>query len=562
MKVFNLPDLGEGLPDATIVRWLVNEGDKLSVDQPMVEMETAKAVVEVPSPFEGVVSELKGQAGDVIQVGDTLVIFNQNASEQKPEPTEEINKVKNNKVTANTAKETKQIFYLPDLGEGLQDAEVVRWLKSTNDDVKVDEPLVEMETDKAVVEVPSPYSGVITKLYGEPGELIRVGSALVEFNGENNVPAAEPQEEDAGTVVGAVEVGHQVTREPSSALVKALARKLRVDLSSVQGTGKNGAITQNDVKAASEKRTASLQKPTESVSTDRHTHLTSTQEPLNYRASPAVRALARKLGVNLANCETSGKKGSITQEDVKACHQKLSTTSRTPQLSTATLSPSKPVSQGLPDVTISPESLRGARRAMAVAMTKAQQQVCLTTLVDDANIHFWKGKNNPTVRLIRAVAQGCLKEPALNAWFDGEKLERLVHPHVHIGIAVDMPDGLYVPVIRHAERKTAAEIRFDLNHLIEKIQNKTIRPEDMANPTITLSNFGTIAGQYATPVVLPPQVAIIGAGSFKEHLKLTSKGIENQKHIPLSLSFDHRACTGGEAARCLKSIMEDLSLPE
>ena len=238
MKQFNLPDLGEGLPDAEIVRWLVKEGDTVTVDQPMVEMETAKAVVEVPSPFAGRIAKLHGQEGDVINTGDLLVSFgdgavaDDNASEESAAPAQEEASAENSDSEASAETSSDDVvgdtFMLPDLGEGLPDAEIVRWLVKEGDTVTVDQPMVEMETAKAVVEVPSPFAAKISKLYGQAGDVINTGDPLVEFGGSasssgskkaapkkssDNKEAGEEKRADSGTVVGAVEVGNNVVAE-------------------------------------------------------------------------------------------------------------------------------------------------------------------------------------------------------------------------------------------------------------------------------------------------------------------------------------------------------------
>ncbi len=570
MIQFNLPDLGEGLPDAEIVRWLVKEGDVVAVDQPMVEMETAKAVVEVPSPNAGRIAKLHGEAGDVIDVGAVLVSFGEVGEAVPDSPSKE--------TTAETAAEQEEapaatetlvesgdseIFKLPDLGEGLPDAEVVRWLVNEGDTIAIDQPMVEMETAKAVVEVPSPVAGVVAKFYGQAGDVIEVGAPLVEFGGTatssaaSSTPAKEAPAEkaaDSGTVVGAVEVGNTVVAETSSAVVKALARKLKVDLSQVTGTGTNGQITQADVKAAKVSGQAAPKAAAEApvVGTD-------TSNPLAYKASPAVRALARKLGVDLGTCATSGRKGSITRDDVEAAGKGIKTpVTQTPVLSQADLN--APLSKGYPTlVSGQPETVRGVRRAMAMGMSHAHSTIVPTTLVEDVDISAWPKGTDSLARYVRALVVAAKQVPALNAWFDGEKYERTQHTNVNVGIAVDSEAGLYVPVVHKADEMGMAGVRARVQDLRQKIESKTLKQEDQQNGTITLSNFGSIAGRYGTPVVSPPQVAIMGTGRFRKELKLTESGIENAKMLPLSLTFDHRACTGGEAARFLAAVMEDLA---
>jgi len=571
MKKFNLPDLGEGLPDAEIVRWLVAEGDTVSLDQPMVEMETAKAVVEVPSPFAGTITKLCGNAGDVIDVGAVLVEFDGEVSESNeqsediPSKVEENESIESKKVPSTDIETTSgDVFLLPDLGEGLPDAEIVRWLVAEGDTLELDQPMVEMETAKAVVEVPSPFSAKVAKLHGQAGDVIDVGAALITFGDHSSADtksAAVKTEEtvvedkpaDAATVVGAVEVGNKVVAESANAVVKALARKLKVDLALVSGTGKNGEITQSDVKQA--RKDGKLVGSKTVTSTVAPTSISIEENPLAFKASPAVRAHAMRLGVMLSQCQPSGKKSSITKDDVERAKS-------SPVSSQSAVTPVASKLKFAPSVTPSSEPIpvRGVRRAMAVGMAHAHATVVPTTLVEDADITSWP-KQDSLARYVRALVYASKAEPALNCWFDAEKFERLVHPDVHVGIAVDSPDGLYVPVIHDADRKTPTQIRDRVQELRQKIETKSLKQEDQQRATITLSNFGSIAGRYGTPVVSPPQVAILGTGRFRNELKLTDTGIENRKMLPLSLTFDHRACTGGEAARFLAAIIEDLQNP-
>jgi len=574
MKVFNLPDLGEGLPDAEIVRWLVKEGDTVALDQPMVEMETAKAVVEVPSPYKGVITKLCGAEGDVIDVGAVLVEFDGDGSSASIDASEASTPTESDQQTIPATQPqtasvsqpqmitvTGDVFKLPDLGEGLPDAEIVRWLVAEGDVLALDQPMVEMETAKAVVEVPSPFAAKVAKLHGQAGDVIEVGALLVSFGDSEAVETktasveqetpVENKPVDAATVVGAVQVGNKVVVESASAVIKALAKKLKVDLSQVSGSGIDGAIIQADVKQAKKDGKLIGTKTAASVAPPINSQPSSDENPLDFKASPAVRAHAHRLNVALSQCAASGKKGSITKSDVDAAASSSSPTTAPKPVSVA--------SGGLPSVQVSvePQTVRGVRRAMAMGMAKAHATVVPTTLVEDADITNWP-KQDSLARYVRALVFASKIEPALNCWFDGEKYERLIHPNVHVGIAIDSPDGLYVPVIHDADRKDATQVRARVQDLRQKIESKGLKQEDQQGATITLSNFGSIAGRYGSPVVSPPQVAILGTGRFRSELKLTNKGIENRKMLPLSLTFDHRACTGGEAARFLAAIIEDL----
>ena len=208
-----------------------------------------------------------------------------------------------------------------------------------------------------------------------------------------------------------------------------------------------------------------------------------------------------------------------------------------------------------------PEQLKGVRRNMARVMADAHAQVVPTTLCDDADLHAWIGKQDITARLIRAIVAACKAVPALNAWFDGDKLVRTLHPHVDIGIAVDTDDGLFVPALRNADMLDGNGVRGAIQRLRAQVEDRSIPASELSGYTISLSNFGMFAGRYATPVVVPPTVAIIGAGKLMHDVVAVMGGIEVHRRMPISLTFDHRAATGGEAARFLKALLDDLARP-
>ena len=374
-------------------------------------------------------------------------------------------------------------FNLPDLGEGLAEAEIVRWHVNVGDVVAVDQPMLAVETAKAVVEVPAPFTGVVKTLHGQPGDIIPTGAPLIEFE---LGPAAR---DDSGTVVGNVPTSNEELIETAHTRASS--------------NGANGAA------AASS-----------------HGRL---------RAAPAARALAKRLGVDLSGVDGSGRGGVIVVDDVIA---------RLPA------APAPTFSGG--------EKLRGVRRAMAQSMSLARDNVTNCTLFDDADLHHWREGEDFTTRLLRAIAAGCQAEPALNAWFDGNtQTRRMVH-HVNVGMAVDTADGLIVPVIRDVGSRTASELRQEIDRLKRASRERTVRPEDLREVTFMLSNFGMIAGRYATPVVVPPSVAILGSGRLSRDVVAVTGGIEAHLRMPLSLTFDHRCVTGGEAARFLAAVLRDL----
>lgn len=439
-------------------------------------------------------------------------------------------------------------FLLPDLGEGLPDATIVEWHVKEGDVIRLDENLVSMETAKAVVDVPSPVSGKIIKLAGAAGDVIITGKLLVEFEIDPSLPQraegqdtghhhgghdepepapapaapAKAEKEDAGTVVGAMQVGNAVITEAAVAsggvkavpAVRATARKLGVDLSRVRPTGPDGTVTMNDVKQAA-------------------------ANPASLSAAPVAAAPAAAAAVAVA-------------APVAATRSTLSQAGK----------PMRTAPPGAAPATGQPEQLKGVRRNMARVMADARDRVVQTTIVDDADLHAWLGKQDITGRLIRAIVTACKAEPSLNAWFDDENLSLTKHPHVDLGIAVDTPDGLFVPALRNAHLLDGAGLRQGINRLRTQVEDRSIPASELSGYTISLSNFGVFAGRYGTVVVVPPCVAIIGAGKLSHDVVAVMGGIEVHRRLPISLTFDHRAITGGEAARFLRALLDDLALPQ
>jgi pyruvate dehydrogenase E2 component (dihydrolipoamide acetyltransferase) len=206
--------------------------------------------------------------------------------------------------------------------------------------------------------------------------------------------------------------------------------------------------------------------------------------------------------------------------------------------------------------------LRGVRRAMARSMARAHAEVVPATVVDEADVGRWPEGTDVTLRLVRAIAAGCRAEPALNARFLSEAEGRVLEARVDLGIAVDLPDGLIVPVLRDVTNRTAADLRAGLDRLKRDVRARTTPLAELRGATITLSNFGMLGGRFAQLVVVPPQVAILGAGRIREDVRVVAGAIRITRLLPLSLSFDHRAVTGGEAARFLQAVIGDLELPD
>ena len=364
------------------------------------------------------------------------------------------------------------IFNLPDLGEGLKEAEVVAWHIKAGDAVAADDPLVSVETDKSIVDIPSPQSGRVEKLFANLGDIVHTGNALVEFADEE-----EHRDKDSGTVVGEVRVGKEKLEEKAT----AVSRRTGVAV----------------------------------------------------KATPSVRALARKLDIDLGIITPSGPGGAVSAEDVRRVADRLKELG--------------PI-----------ELLRGVRRVMATKMIQSGAEVIPATIVDDADIEHWPPGTDVTIRLLTALSAGCKAEPALNAWFDSHAMGRRVLDKIDIAVAMDTKDGLFTPVLRDAGNRDEASLESGLQKLKADVSNRTVPAREMRGYTITLSNFGMIAGRYAVPVVLPPTVAILGAGRIEQRPVIVQGAVTAHHILPLSLTFDHRAVSGGEAARFMAAVIADL----
>jgi pyruvate dehydrogenase E2 component (dihydrolipoamide acetyltransferase) len=259
------------------------------------------------------------------------------------------------------------------------------------------------------------------------------------------------------------------------------------------------------------------------------------------RAVPAARAVAKRLGIDLTQVRGTGRGGLITVDDVVG------------------ISPASTTAPTLATVPGESEQLRGPRRAMAHTMAVARDNVMGCTLFDDADLHDWQGDQDVTIRLLRAISEGCAVEPGLNAWFDADAQTRRMLSHIDVAIAVDTPEGLIVPVIRDIAGRDVAQLRRDVDRLKRDTRERALKPEDLRDFTFLLSNFGMIAGRYATPVVVPPAVAILACGRLSHDVVATRGGdIAAHLRMPLSLTFDHRCVTGGEAARFMAALIADL----
>ena len=410
-------------------------------------------------------------------------------------------------------------FVLPDLGEGITEGEIRKWVVKEGDLVEEHQTVLEMETDKAVVEVPSPKKGKVLKINKEEGETAKVGEVLLVIAGEGE--AAEPQQRE---------------EEPKP---KQEAAKPEEEAPGPK---------EEEVKRVGEEKGKSV-----SVVG------VLPEEEEEVLATPAVRAMAREKGVKLEGIKGSGPGGSITKDDVTGA--------------AARGGAGKAAPDKFGDVERKP--LKGLRRTIAKNLTASQNITAFVTGMEEADItELWdlrerekKGLLEKGVHLtflpffIKAVLHALAEHPYLNASIDDEREEIVLKKYYHIGVAVDTPDGLMVPVIKEAAQKTIHELAQELQELSVKARERKIKLEEMKGGTFTITNWGHFGGTFATPIINYPEAAILGTGKISAKPWVKDGQIVIRKILPLSLTFDHRVTDGVDASRFLTKVVNYLEDP-
>ncbi|MCI0614775.1 dihydrolipoyllysine-residue acetyltransferase [bacterium] len=562
---FRLPELGENIDAASVTKVLVSVGDKIQKDQPVLELETDKATIEVPSTISGVVKEIRVQEGGKAQVGEVVLTIDSDGKAEAPSkptvaPAEEkkpaekkAEKKAESKPAAKTATAPKPAkaavkkapasgtveFKIPELGENIEEASVIKVLAKPGDQVSKDQPLMELETDKATVEVPSSVSGVVKEVRIKEGDKAKVGDVVFVITASEEAEVAEaPAEAEAAAVEEVVEEEPKPAAEPKpkprrAGLDEALApvaegyRKYRPD-----------AI----VKVAP--------------------------------AAPSVRRFSREIGIDINKVTGSGPRGRISIEDVKKYARSARTQKEVPSAGL----PGLTVSQ-LPDFSkwgqIERKPMSGIRQKTAENMIISWLNVARVTQYDKADIteleeHRKKfgnkvevagGKLTVTAVLLKVVASALKTFPQFNASLDVAKNEIIYKKYYHVGVAVDTDRGLLVPVIRDVDKKNILQLSVDLTEAAEKARTKKLSLEEMQGGTFTITNLGGIGGIAFSPIVYFPQVAILGISRSSMEPVYVDGKFEPRLMLPLSLSYDHRLIDGADAARFLRWVAEALKDP-
>ncbi|AEB29613.1 dihydrolipoyllysine-residue acetyltransferase component of pyruvate dehydrogenase complex [Carnobacterium sp. 17-4] len=525
---FKLPDVGEGMAEGEIVKWLVAEGDTIEEEDSIVEIQNDKSVEEIATPVSGTVKKIMVEEGTVATVGQVIIEIDAPGYEDEesvPATSPEAPAASAPEPAAAPAASGTSFFQfkMPDVGEGMAEGEIVKWLVAEGDTVNEEDSVAEIQNDKSVEEIATPVSGTIKKILVEEGTVAMVGQVLIEIdspehNPEGSAPAA--QEATAAPAVTSTSTEASASNKNVLAMpsVRQFARENDVDITLVAASGKNGRTTKEDI----ENFKKNGGKATEV-------------------AAPAEKATEAKA--------PAAKKEAAPAKAFKSNQAELETR----------------------------EAMTPMRKAIAKAMVNSKATAPHVTLFDEVDStklmahrkHFKDIAAGKGVKLtflpyvVKAIVSVLRKYPALNASIDDLTNEIVYKHYFNIGIATDTDRGLFVPVIKDADAKSIFSIAGEITELSGKATEGKLAANEMSNGSISISNIGSIGGGWFTPVINYPEVAILGVGRIaKKAVVNADDEIVVAPVMQLSLSFDHRIIDGATAQKAMNELKTLLADPE
>ena len=533
---FKLPDLGENIEKGEVISVLVNLGDQLAEDQPVVELETDKAVIEVPSSVSGTIVAIHVSQGDTINVGQAILEIEGAATPAASTPAPAAAPEAPPDAAATTG---SQDVTLPELGEGIDSGDVVGIMVSIGDQVEEEQGLLEIEIDKGVIELPAPAAGKVTALHLKEGDRATVGQLMATLEvAVVDSAAAEPAAAQSSSPAAAA------TPAPAATSSATAAQATAAQATAAQATA-----------SAPPSPIAAADVPARKL----------------VPAAPSVRRLAREIGVDVGTVKGNGPGGRISEADVKGHSKQLHETRFAGGTSVPAIT--------LPDFSkwgeIDAEPFSNVRRITAQRMVQSWTSIPHVTQFDQADVTdlevFRKshgkavekagGKLTPTALILKVVAAALVKFPQFCASIDMAGEQVIYKKYRHIGIAVDTKRGLLVPVLRDVDQKTVTQLSIELGQMAEKTRTGRVGIDEMQGGCFTISNLGGIGGTAFTPIINAPEVAILGVARSKTEAVHIDGQFQPRMIMPLSLSYDHRVIDGADGARFLRFICECLENP-
>ena len=546
--VFKLPDVGEGTAEAELVVWHIKPGDLVEEDQPIVDVMTDKATVEIPAPKPGKVLSVKGAPGEMLAVGSAILVLevdgpgNAEAEEVEASAAPRSAAPEQPKPASAAPVETKDaplsasggnyVFKLPDVGEGTAEAELVAWHVKPGDMVTEDQHIVDVMTDKATVEIPSPAAGKVISTRGTPGQMLAVGSEILvlQVEGSGNIRAVLQQEAPLSPKPAPEPAKPAASKAASTAAKPALAEAGQKP-AAAQGASKPGFATR-----------------------------TPGEKPI---ASPAVRRRAWEAGVELQFVPGSGPGGRISQSDLDAY---IASGGAIGQVASTGLQKRS----GTEDIKVI-----GLRRTIATRMQDAKRRIPHFSYIEEVdvteleelraifNARWGKARGKLTLLpfLAKAMINALSDYPQINARFHDDDGFVRRYEGVHLGIAAQTPTGLVVPVIQHAEALTLWECAAEIARLAAAAREGKATRDELSGSTISITSLGALGGVATTPVINYPEVAIVGVNKILERPMVRDGKVAIRKMMNLSSSFDHRVVDGWDAAEFVQRIRTQLESP-
>lgn len=534
---FKLPELGENIDSAEVTKVLVAVGDSIEKDQIVLEIETDKATVEVPSEFNGVVKEVLVKDGETAKIGSVLFMIDEiSKSKRKKKATEKPVEENVKQSLEPEVKRTVQVssssaileFKLPELGENIESADVTKVLIKAGDKIDKDQIVLEIETDKATVEVPSEFSGIVKEVFIKDGEKAKVGQTVFAYLSSGEGQAME-----------------QDTPQKVVSPIKKVLAPVAETVEKVVNSNKSVLPRREDIA----KRIAP--------------------------AAPSVRRFAREIGIDIHQVSGSGPGGRISIDNVKSFAKNINENLNKSGAGTAFGINAEP----LPDFSkwgeVDIQSMSNVRKKTAEHLSYAWATIPHVTQFDKADITELEilrkqfapkveasgGKLTVTAILLKVIAAAMTKFPQFNASVDMGNKSIIFKKYINVGIAVDTEKGLLVPVIKDVDKKNIIQLSVQLSEISKKARDKKITLEDLQGGNFSISNLGGIGGTYFTPIVNSPEVAILGVsrGSYEPIYK--DGEFVPRLMLPLSLSYDHRVIDGADAARFIRWVSEALENP-
>ena len=583
-----MPELGESVTEGTVTQWLKKVGDKVSVDEPLLEVSTDKVDTEIPSPASGVLLKIIAEEDDTVDVGAVIAEIGEEGEEPsgsdadsssdddsseaaEAESADSSDENEAEESDAGSASGEAEDVTMPELGESVTEGTITQWLKKVGDKVEVDEPLLEVSTDKVDTEIPSPVAGTLVEILANEDDTVDVGAVIARI-GDENATASSSKSEDKKQ--------DDKADEANEAEEKKAENKKAKDKAEPQAEEKK-AEPQAEEKKAEAKQ---AEKKAEAKSSETDAKKSKPAEGNLPYVTPLVRKLAEKHGVDLSSVEGTGVGGRIRKQDILAAAEGTSASGSAASDSSAkSASPAGPRASSY-KVDPAKQELRGTTKKVsrireitakttldslhAAAQLTQVHEVDMTHIAElrKANKQAFADKHGVNLTYLpffaKAAVEALISHPNVNASYNAETKEMTYHERVNLGIAVDTEAGLLSPVIHDAQDLSLPELAKAIVDIADRARNKKLKPNDLSGGTFTITNIGSEGALTDTPILVPPQAAMIGTGAIVKRPVVLSEddgeAIAIRQMVFLPMTYDHQVIDGADAGRFMSTLRDRL----